>query len=134
MNLFDGKAAAFQVRRYAWSAKLPLSVLTDFEELAIYDCHFRPVKDDKASTARSLYMTYEEYPDRWDEIASLFSKEAILSGSLDAYSQNLKKKRGIDTVDEAFLKEMEGWREIWRRTSPSATLPSLEESLTTPFR
>ncbi len=112
VNLLDGKAAAFQVRRYAWSAKLPLSVLTDFEELAIYDCHFRPLKEDKASTARSLYMTYEEYPDRWDEIASLFSKEAVLSGSLDAYSQNLKKKRGVDTVDEAFLKEMERWREI----------------------
>ncbi len=112
VNLFDGRAAAFQVRRYAWSAKLPLSVLTDFEELAIYDCRVRPQKEDKASTARSLYMTYEEYPDRWDEIASLFSKEAVLAGSLDAYTQDLKKKRGIATVDQEFLKEMEGWREI----------------------
>lgn len=25
---------AFQLRRYAWSAKLPLSILTDFEEFA----------------------------------------------------------------------------------------------------
>ena len=29
---------AYQLRRYAWSAKLPLSILTDFEELAVYDC------------------------------------------------------------------------------------------------
>lgn len=29
---------AYQVRRYAWSAKLPLSILTDFEEFAVYDC------------------------------------------------------------------------------------------------
>ena len=29
---------AFQLRRYAWSAKLPLSILTDFEELASHDC------------------------------------------------------------------------------------------------
>ena len=28
---------AFQLRRYAWTAKLPLSVLTDFEEFAVYD-------------------------------------------------------------------------------------------------
>jgi type I restriction-modification system DNA methylase subunit/predicted type IV restriction endonuclease len=112
VNLFDGRSAAFQVRRYAWSAKLPLSVLTDFEELAIYDCRVRPQKEDKASTARSLYITYEEYPDRWDEVASLFSKEAVLSGSLDTYAQDLKKKRGIATVDDVFLKEMEGWREI----------------------
>ena len=27
---------AYQLRRYAWSAKLPLSVLTDFEEFAVY--------------------------------------------------------------------------------------------------
>ena len=29
---------AYQLRRYAWSAKLPLSILTDFEELSVYDC------------------------------------------------------------------------------------------------
>ncbi len=110
VNLWDGKAAAFQVRRYAWTASLPLSILTDFEELAIYDCQIKPLKEDKASTARRIYMTYEEYPDRWDEIASLFSKEAVLSGSLDSYAQELKKKRGTATVDQEFLKEMEGWR------------------------
>ncbi len=30
---------AYQVRRYAWSAKLPVSILTDFEEFAVYDCN-----------------------------------------------------------------------------------------------
>ncbi|HEX42539.1 MAG TPA: restriction endonuclease subunit M, partial [Phycisphaerales bacterium] len=33
---------AYQLRRYAWSAKLPLSILTDFEEFAVYDCRTRP--------------------------------------------------------------------------------------------
>jgi len=28
---------AFQLRRYAYTAKLPLSILTDFEELSVYD-------------------------------------------------------------------------------------------------
>ncbi len=32
---------AFQLRRYTWSAKLPLSILTDFDELAVYDCRIR---------------------------------------------------------------------------------------------
>jgi hypothetical protein len=31
-------APAVQLRRYAWSANLPLSILTDFEEFAVYDC------------------------------------------------------------------------------------------------
>jgi hypothetical protein len=35
---------AFQLRRYAWSAKLPLGILTDFEEFAVYDCRTKPEK------------------------------------------------------------------------------------------
>jgi hypothetical protein len=32
---------AYQLRRYAWTSKLPLSILTDFEEFAVYDCGIR---------------------------------------------------------------------------------------------
>ena len=35
--LKDDISPAFQLRRYAWSAKLPLSILTDFEKVAIYN-------------------------------------------------------------------------------------------------
>ena len=42
---------AYQVRRYAWSAKLPISILTDFEEFAIYDCNKKPNATDKPSLA-----------------------------------------------------------------------------------
>ena len=36
---------AFQLRRYAWTAKLPLSIVTEFEEFAVYDCRVKPDKD-----------------------------------------------------------------------------------------
>jgi hypothetical protein len=36
---------AYQLRRYAWSAKLPLSILADFEEFAVYDCRIKPAPD-----------------------------------------------------------------------------------------
>jgi hypothetical protein len=102
---------AFQLRRYAWTAKLPLSILTDFEELAVYDCRIKPDKDDKASTARVLYFQFTEYADRWDEIASIFSRDAILRGSFDKFAESNKKKRGTAEVDAAFLEEIESWRE-----------------------
>ena len=57
--------SAFQLRRYAWSANLPLSILTNFEEFAVYDCRIKPHKDDKASTGRILYINCEEFPARW---------------------------------------------------------------------
>ncbi|MDO8469035.1 MAG: Eco57I restriction-modification methylase domain-containing protein [Candidatus Peribacter sp.] len=101
---------ALQLRRYAWSAKLPLSILTDFEEFAIYDCRIRPHKADKASTARIFFCTFEEYAKRWDEIAAIFSKDAVLSGSFDKYAG--EKRRGTQEVDDEFLKEIEHWREL----------------------
>jgi len=103
-------APAFQLRRYAWSAKLPLSILTDFEELAVYDCRVRPVKTDGPAKARTIYMTFDQYPERWDEIASIFSREAILKGSFDKYAESTKRKRGTAEVDTAFLDEIEDWR------------------------
>ena len=61
INLREDASPAFQLRRYAWSAKLPLSILTDFEELSVYDCRIQPVKTDQAATARLLYFTYPDY-------------------------------------------------------------------------
>jgi type I restriction-modification system DNA methylase subunit len=115
VNLKDDISPAFQLRRYAWSAKLPLSILTDFEELAVYDCRIKPVKTDKASTARILYLTYDEYALRWDEISSVFSRDAVLKGSFDKYAGKGKHKRGTAEVDNAFLEEIEIWRDMFAR-------------------
>ena len=102
---------AYQLRRYAWSAELPLSILTNFEELAIYESRQRPKQDDKTNTERTLLITYKDYIEKWDEIASIFSKKAVLQGSFDRYIESAKKKRGTQEVDDEFLKEIEGWRE-----------------------
>ncbi len=48
VNIRDDVAAAYQLRRYAWSAKLPLSILTNFNQLAVYDCRIKPNLPDKA--------------------------------------------------------------------------------------
>jgi hypothetical protein len=75
---------AFQLRRYAWSAKLPLGILTDFEEFAVVDCRIKPDKNDKASMGRVMLLTYQDYIGKWDEIAAVFSREAVLKGSFDS--------------------------------------------------
>ncbi|HEV8328158.1 MAG TPA: N-6 DNA methylase [Nitrospiraceae bacterium] len=110
VNVKDEISPAYQLRRYAWSAKLPLSILTDFEEFAVYDCRTRPNPFDKASAGRILYLTYRDYLAKWDEIASIFTKEAVLKGSFDKYAVT-DRKRGTATVDAEFLKEIETWRE-----------------------
>ena len=111
----DDSAPAFQVRRYAWSAKLPLSIVTDFEELAVYDCRIKPDQKDKADKARVKYYTFRQYVEKWDEIAAIFSKQAILKGSFDKYAESHKAKRGTAEVDSAFLEEIESWRDTLAR-------------------
>jgi len=101
---------AYQLRRYAWSAKLPLSTLTDFEEFAVYDCRVEPKLTDKASVARVLYLNFREYVPQWEEIAKIFAREAILKGSFDKFAESTKAKRGTAEVDDAFLSEIEKWR------------------------
>ncbi len=115
VNIKDDIHPAYQLRSYAWSGKLPLSILTDFEEFAVYDCRPRPVKSDKAAHSRVIYFTYDQYIEKWDEIAAIFSPEAIRRGSFDKYVQSNKLKRGTAEVDDAFLADISGWRELLAR-------------------
>ena len=116
VNLKDDPAPAYQLRRYAWSGKLPLSVLSDFQEFVVYDCRVKPAVTDKASVARTLYVPFEHYDERWDDIAGVFSKEAIYQGSFDRYAESTKAKKGTAEVDKAFLGEIEAWRDALART------------------
>jgi hypothetical protein len=100
---------AYQLRRYAWSAKLACSLLTDFEEFAIYDARIQPKQLEKASVARREYIRYTDYPDRWEFLSGTFSKDAVLKGEFDRYCES-KKGRGAQLFDDAFLGEIEDWR------------------------
>jgi predicted type IV restriction endonuclease len=110
VNISADPGPAFQLRRYGFSGKLALSILTDFEELGVYDCTIRPHPSDKASHARIQYLRFDEYPDRWRELWNVFSREAVWSGAFDQYAAS-KRKRGSSEVDVEFLKDIEGWRD-----------------------
>ena len=79
--------SAFQVKRYGWSAKLPVNILTDFEHFAIYDCRVRPNYRDKVTSGRIHLFHYKDYIEKWDEIADLFSPDAIRRGALDEFTE-----------------------------------------------
>jgi hypothetical protein len=103
--------SALQLRRYAWNAKLPLSILTNFEEFAIYDCTIKPEHGDHASKGRIEYFTYNEIPAKWEYLVSVFSQDSILKGSFDKYAGSQKGKKGTATVDDDILTEIESWRD-----------------------
>ncbi|MDP2217491.1 MAG: Eco57I restriction-modification methylase domain-containing protein [Methanolobus sp.] len=114
VNLKENPEPAYQLRRYAWSAKLPISILTDFEEFIVYDCTKKPSPKDKSSLGRIEYYTYKDYIEKWDEIESKYSKKAIFTGRFDDLADSLVQKKGgkgTAGIDDAFLAEIEGWRD-----------------------
>lgn len=106
----DDILPAYQIRRYGWSAKLPISIITDFEEFAIYDCTKKPNPTDKASVARIKYLTYKDYISEFDFIWDTFSKERVLKGSFDKFVQSDTVRKGTATVDKEFLHSLDTWR------------------------
>jgi type I restriction-modification system DNA methylase subunit len=115
VRIKDDADAALQLRWYAWNAKLPLSILTNFEEFAIYDCTRKPSTSDAAAVARIEYFTYKEFLEKWEYIQSIFAQESILTGSFDKFAESTKGKHGTAGVDDAFLQEIEEWRDTLAR-------------------
>ncbi len=126
--LEDGNAA-FQVRRYAWSGQVPLAVLTSFDELALYDGRVQPKAGDDARVARIATFSAGEYADRWEEIIKYLGRESILKGTLDALLPAPATRRGALRVDEAFLADLESWRDVFAHAfsdaNPGVTLEDL---------
>lgn len=112
----DDIQPAYQVRRYGWSAKLNVSIITDFEEFAIYDCTKKPSLNDRSSVARVKYITYNDYVSEWDFLWNTFSKESVLKGSFDKFIASNADKKGTSTVDKEFLYSLDQWRNILAKT------------------
>ena len=110
VNIKEDEAPAFQVRRYAYTAKLPLSILTDFEEFAVYDTKIKPAQKDNASTARIKYIRYDDYEKEFDFLWNTFSKQAVENGSFDNYAEETGGKKGTGEIDSALLDLIESWR------------------------
>ena len=110
LNLKEDSDAAYQIRRYAWSGKLAVSILTDFEEFAIYDCSKKPSPNDKASMSRIEYINYKDYLNRFDFLYDTFAKENVLKGSLEKYNADTKNKKGTESVDIDFLNSLDNLR------------------------
>jgi type I restriction-modification system DNA methylase subunit len=110
VSIKDDISVAYQIRRYGWSAKLPISIITDFEEFAVYDCTKKPNPTDKSGVARIKYINFKDYLNEFEYLWDTFSKERVLKGSFDRYIQSDTVKKGTATVDKEFLSSLDNWR------------------------
>ena len=94
-----------------FSASLPISVLTNFRHLAIYDCQAVPDETDAANVCRQLLVTCDEFDARFDELWPLLSRESMYSGEFDRRFEVGATRGGADQFDDIFLQQVRGWRE-----------------------
>ena len=101
---------AKQVRRYGFTAKLKISVLSNFEYLIIYDTSVKVEKEDTFQKALVKKYHYTEYESKFDEIKRLLGKEEVYSGAFDSEWKAIENKLNQYSIDNLFLKQINEWR------------------------
>jgi type I restriction-modification system DNA methylase subunit len=108
IDIENSPKAAFQTRRYGWNANLGVSILTNFEQLAVYDCRYVPNAEDQPAVARYGTFRFTEYRKRFDDLYKLLSYESVAAGYIDNIFSLTQKE--VSTFDAYFLKQIETWR------------------------
>lgn len=110
VNITNSSAAAFQTKRYGWNARLPFAVLTNFEDLIIYDSRFRPLLSDTPAVGRYRSYRYTNFVEHFAEIRDFLDRDSIYRGSLNDHTES--NVAHTVSFDEYFLEQLERWRSI----------------------
>lgn len=112
VNIESSPEPAMQARKYGWNAKHHAVVLTNFEQLVIFDTSIMPKPGDGPAVARLRKYRYTEYVNKFDEIFGLISRDAIYSGRYDEFFENALRagSRRPERVDDIFLGQINDWR------------------------
>lgn len=103
---------ALQARKYGWNAGHSISVLTNFDDLVIYDTCVMPKTDDAPSIARYRRYNHSQYIEYLDEIYALISRDSVYGGYFFEYasSEFPRTGSGKERVDDVFLAQINEWR------------------------
>jgi len=108
IDICTSSNAAFQIRRYGWNSNLAISILTNFDKLAIYDCRYKPDPKDDVRVACFKIYDYKDYIKYFEEIYNIISFESVSSGVLDD-KFTIDNRKG-QRFDNYFLSQIEKWR------------------------
>lgn len=111
VSILTNLGPAQQVRRYGFTAGLQISVLSNFEDLAIYDMSVSVSPNDPVDKALIKKYHYTEYAECFDELFRLLGHDSVYNGTFDKEWSHLGAK--VDKtapVDSYFLNQINSWR------------------------
>lgn len=109
VDITKSSSSCFQIRRYGWNANLAISVLSNFENLAVYDCRHKPDASDVPHVSRHKLFHFSDFIERFDELYELLSYESVSAGFFD--NTFPLSSPDLSTFDDYFLQQIETWRE-----------------------
>lgn len=101
---------AKQVRRYGYTANLKISVLSNFEDLYIYDTSYKVEDRDSLTKACIKAYHYTDYENAIEELLGLIGKESVYSGHFDEVWEYIEQNVAHRSVDSLFLDQINQWR------------------------
>lgn len=111
VDISNDSKSAIQIRRYGWNGGLKVSVLTNFEYLAIYETTKEPQIINTSNNHRLKIFHFEEYANALDEISDLIAFDAFKNGKFEEWTNKLEKvEASRSTLDTVFLRKLNEWR------------------------
>jgi hypothetical protein len=122
----DDPAHVFQAKRYAWSSThADLAVLTDFQELRVFDARLRPdLARPGAGAMHKLRFSYRDYVSRFPEVWAALAKRSVANDSIPRLLAANDDAAKVP-VDRAFLADLEAFRLDLGRRAVLAANPDL---------
>lgn len=100
VDIFTDTATAFQIRSYGWSANVPCSFATNFEQLVIFDCRFIPNISQSVDVS-SIKIHISQYLEKFDIIFNHLYKDNIKANKLEEI-YSLTAVEGDHKLDNKF--------------------------------
>jgi type I restriction-modification system DNA methylase subunit len=102
------KESAFQIRSYGFTRDLPISVLTNFRTLRIYNTRLEPKSSDDADVGLLMSVDYEDYLIRFEEIFKVLGRDQVADGAIER-TLGISPS-GIIPTNASFLNRINKWR------------------------
>jgi len=100
VDLFTDNSTAFQVRSYAWSAGIPCSFASNFEQFIIFDCRFKP-NPTQAANYGAIQFHFLDYLDNFEKIYEHLHRDNVKSNHLERMYDTITVE-GKQTLDANF--------------------------------
>lgn len=111
IDIANDEKSIYQARKYGWNANHKIVVLTNFEQLTIYQTYKEPEEGKLIGKYKYREYNYLDYVDKFQEIYKLISRESVENGTFDKWINNITPENvKKDKLDAVFLRKINAWR------------------------